>query len=240
MIKKNPRPRWLRNRPGARDPIDPRPDRSNPSNDTIADARANIARRTPANRTREKPIEPRSAFTDRLRRRVVVIAQPFPLVSTPPAKPYPESGGLQKPIHLASNYSSNMTTLAVSVANGNARERATDGWMPTTGDARAVSADRAPKKKVNLIKFAHLFFSTFLAEALTATGAALICVAEMTNIILLSCSRMTLDRSRGWASESSVRLSIRVRRIVIRGFLMGLGFYLNLHVLNDLWMCILC
>lgn len=59
---------------------------------------------------------------------------------------------------------------------------------------------RSSAKKVNLTKFAHLFFSAFLAEALTATGAALICVAEMTNIILLSCSSMTSDRADGRSS----------------------------------------
>ena len=145
MIKKNPRARWLRNRPGARDPIEPRPDRSNPSNDTIADERANITRRTPANRTREKPIEPRSAFTDRLRRRVVVITQSFPLVSTPPAKPYPESGGLQKPVHLTINYSSNTMTLAVSVARKRMR-RATAGCRRRATRPR-FRGDRARKKE---------------------------------------------------------------------------------------------
>ena len=121
MIKKNPRALvGCATAPGRairsidRDPIDPTP------RSTTADVRANAARRTPANRTREKPIEPPRAFTDRLRRRVVVVVVTSRSIGAPrPRSRTPSLEGFKSSVHLTSNHSLNTTTLAVSVANGN-------------------------------------------------------------------------------------------------------------------------
>lgn len=123
MIKKNPRPLvGCATAPG-RDPIDPRPDRSieplarhvrgRAREHCATNARESNARKT--NRTTTRVY--RSSTPSRRRRHAAVSTR------TPPAKPYPESGGLQNSVHLTSNYSSNTMTLAVSVATRKRMER---------------------------------------------------------------------------------------------------------------------
>lgn len=150
MIKKNPRPRvGCATAPG-RDPIDPRPDRSieplarhdrgRAREHCATNARESNARKT--NRTTTRVY--RSSTPSRRRRHAAVSTR------TPPAKPYPESGGLQNSVNLTSNYSSNTMTLAVSVATRkrtNETRRATDGCRRRATRPR-FRGDRA-RKKVN-------------------------------------------------------------------------------------------
>ena len=142
------------------DPIETRPDRSDPSSATIASARANTARRRPTHRAREKTIRPRRASTARPRRRVVAsssrsrspIAHPSSRETARPRR------GLQK-LGLISRVTTRQTrhTLAVSVA-GRTTARATRSerrrrrtptrrWFPTdrarTNGARVVAVHRA-------------------------------------------------------------------------------------------------
>lgn len=139
MIKKNPRPLvGCATAPG-RDPIVPRPDRSIEPlarhdrgcarEHCATNARESNARKT--NRTTTRVY--RSSTPSRRRRHAAVSTR------TPPAKPCtPSLEGFKTRVHLTSNYSSNTMTLTVSVATrkrANGTRRATDGWMPTTGDA---------------------------------------------------------------------------------------------------------
>ena len=148
------------------DPIETRPDRSDPSSATIARARATTARRRPTHRAREKTIRPRRASTARPRRRVVVassrsrspIAHPSSRETARPRR------GLQK-LGLISRVTTRQTrhTLAVSVA-GRTTARATRSERRrrrTPDDATVVShrSNAGKRKRASYLSTVPLLLS---------------------------------------------------------------------------------
>jgi len=191
VIKKNPRSRPCRNRP---DPIETRPDRSDPSSATIASARANTARRPPTHRAREKTIRARRASTARPRRRVVV-AQPFANRTPVPRNRARPRRASKTRSHFTSHDPSNPTHTRGFGCRANDRARDAERTSPATdagrrrdgGFPQIERGQTGARASSQSIARAYLFFSAFLADALTATGAAaLTCVAEMTNILSVS------------------------------------------------------
>jgi len=110
--------------------------------------------------------------------------------------------------------------------------------MPTTGDARAVSADRAPKKsKSNKIRAPLLL--NLLGGSLDGDRRSLDLRCRDDKHYLTFVLEYD-DRSRGWVERVSRAPFDSRATNRDSSFLMRLGFYLNLHVLNDLRINVLC
>ena len=143
-------------------------------------ARASSARKN-------NPTASRVARSPASSRRRVVVAQPF--ANRPPVVPRNRASvrASKTRSHFTSHDSSNPTHTRGFGCRANDRARDAERRTPTD-DATVVShRSNAGKRSARRLHRAYLFFSAFLADALTATGAAALTdVAEMTNILSVS------------------------------------------------------
>ena len=131
---------------GAIDPIETRPDRSDPSSATIARARANTARRPPTHRAREKTIRARRASTARPRRRVVV-AQPFANRTPVPRNRARPRRASKTRSHFTSHRPSNPTHTRGFGCRANDRARDAERTSPATDADATVVSHRSSEDK---------------------------------------------------------------------------------------------
>jgi len=128
------------------DPIETRPDRSDPSSATIASARANTARRPPTHRAREKTIRARRASTARPRRRVVV-AQPFANRTPVPRNRARPRRASKTRSHFTSHRPSNPTHTRGFGCRANDRARDAERTSPATDADATVVSHRSSEDK---------------------------------------------------------------------------------------------